>query len=110
MSQKKVPASVSYSEMQWVAQNIADCDFRVTAMQYQTSDDSPWILSVGETSWRRHLIIESVGNAEAVLSLLPETQTFDDAYGVSSRSAEFTVTLSELIRDKYVGVKRVLRV
>lgn len=99
---------VSYDAMRFVANAIAQCDFRVTAQQYQTGKGYPWVLTVGENHWRRHLVIKSVEDHGAELELLPATQTLEMLANVELLPTERQISLRELISGNYTGVKTVL--
>ena len=95
-----------------VAYAIACCDFRVTIQRYVTSQGRPWIITVGEVSWQRHIVVESVAadGSDAVLAILMPEQSENFGYDISTRNIDRRTSLKELIASAYTGVKSALYV
>jgi hypothetical protein len=93
-----------------VAYAIACCDFRVTIQRYVTSQGRPWIITVGEVSWQRHIVVESVAadGSDAVLAILTPEQSQHFGYDISTRNIDRRTSLKELIAAAYTGVKSAL--
>jgi|GEM_PF-5421428 len=91
---------------------IGRCDFRTTVSRYTTSTNSPWVITVGETAWHRHLIVEnvsdSIGNFDATLAILPVSESGKFGYDIRHDKIDKRIQLSDLIARKYIGVKRTL--
>lgn len=95
-----------------IAQVIGRCDFRTTVSLYTTATNSPWIITVGESSWQRHLIVERVEitpeGVNADLGILPSTESSKFGYDIRTNHVDRRIKLSELIANRYIGVKKVL--
>ena len=98
-----------------ITQAIGRCDFRTTVSLYTTGSDLsrfPWIITVSESNWQRHIIVESamVGTigCEANLAVLATSESEKFGYDIRTDRIETRLTLSELITDRYIGVKKVL--
>lgn len=94
-----------------VARKIAWCDFRVTVQRYMTGEDAPWVITVGESAWSRHLVVESAtpDGSDADLAILVPEQSARFGYDIGFSAVERRVTLQELIAGSYPGVKSTLR-
>ena len=103
----QIPAEIIIA----IAQVIGSCDFRTTISRYTTSS-APWIITVGESAWRRNLIVTHVDiNTEGMnadLGILPCSESSKFGYEIRTDKIELHITLAELVRNKYVGVKKVL--
>jgi hypothetical protein len=87
-----------------IARSIAHCDFRVTLSCYMgSSEHYPWIVTVGEHYWQRHIAIEAVtpDAADANLLILSEEESQHFGYDIDWRAAERRVTLKELLSGSY---------
>jgi len=108
----KTSYSISPDIIIAIAQMIGQCDFRTTVSLYTTSPNYPWIITVGESGWCRHLIVESVliGNDGLAANLAVLSQSESDKFGDNVRTTEVAerIELKDLIADSYIGVKKVL--
>jgi hypothetical protein len=104
--------SIGYETVLAIAQAIAHCDFRVMVSRYVTSDGSPWIITVGESLWRRHLVVESApvdqSGSHATLAVLSQDESGKFGYDIRANNIVERIELSELIAESYVGVKKAL--
>lgn len=93
-----------------IADQIAACDFRVTMSRYVTRPGSPWIITVGETGWQRHLVVEEVNplGTDANLAVLTRGQSSNFGYKINDKSIERYVTLKQLTVNKHQSVLAVL--
>lgn len=96
-----------------IASAIANCDFRVTIQRYITGQGRPWIITVGETWWQRHIVVEVAeeDGSDATLAILSPEQSENFGYeiGAGSGNIDRHVTLKELIAKGFTSVKAVLR-
>lgn len=94
-----------------VAKKISSCDFAVSMSRYVTGDSWPWVITVGEFSWHRHLVVlEIMGEGDdAKLALLTVDQSDNVLNSLDVSKVERTFTLRELIANSYTGVTRMLR-
>jgi hypothetical protein len=90
-----------------IAERIGHCDFRVTVSRYCTGNGRPWVITVGENAWQRHLVVEEIydGGADARLGILPLTQTEKSGYDLHTNEIERNVMLLDLVAGSYSGVK-----
>jgi hypothetical protein len=88
-----------------IASSIANCDFRVTLSRYMCSKGYPWIVTVGEHDWQRHIVIESVtpDASDANLVILSPEESRHFGYDINWRAAERRMTLKELVSDGSYG-------
>lgn len=94
-----------------VAEIIANLDFRTAVLRHANRQDSPWLISVGESSWQRRLVVEQVNESatEATFAILTPTQSYKSVWDIDTRDVERRITLSELLTKDFVGVKQVLK-
>lgn len=93
-----------------IARAIGNCDFRVKASKDGKSPDSPWIITVGESTWQRHILVkELLGDADATLTLLGTTQSIVTPADADVTDIANDIQLSELIAGRYIGVKSALK-
>ena len=94
-----------------IAIRIARCDFRVTMSRYITSLNSPWVITVGESEWRRRLVVEKSNEdgTEATLGILSD-EGFEggNAY-TNSNEVVRQVSLKDLVANNYMSVKKALK-
>jgi hypothetical protein len=106
--------SISPETIITIAQIIGRCDFRTTVSRYTTSTNSPWVITVGELSWQRHLLVESVSvgeglfRANATLAILAQSESDKFGYHIDTRKIEKRIELSELVAGHYISVKKAL--
>lgn len=97
-----------------IAQAIGRCDFRTTISMYTASRNNPWVITVGESGWQRHLVVESDGDGDIMNATLAVLHTSEsDQYGYDIRTGEIQkrIQLGKLVGNlgnKYIGVKKVL--
>lgn len=93
---------VNAENVEVIAKMIARCDFRVTISRYVTGDACPWVITVGESNWKRNIVVEqtNVDGTEAMVGILEG----DETHKVANR-----LMLSELVSERYVGVKKTLK-
>jgi hypothetical protein len=91
-----------------VAETIGNCDFRTTMSRYTTGYDSPWVITVGESSWHRHLVVLETFDGGAKLGLLTKEQSERRITDIDTSAIERTLTLKELTANSYTGVKKLL--
>ena len=93
-----------------IAEAIARCDFRVSISRYITSKNCPWVITVGESNWRRNLVVESPppDGTEAVLAILPAEQNDAVIPHIYTGKVERRVQFMALVHGGYVDVKKVL--
>lgn len=95
-----------------IARVIGQCDFRTTVSRYTTIPDAPWIITVGESGWRRHLIVTETSNGicgpDAELAVLATSESDKFGYDIRTDRVDRAIRLSSLISGGYVGVKKVL--
>ncbi len=108
----KVAYTVSPDLVIAIAQMIGSCDFRTTVSLYTTSSHKPWVITVGESNWRRHIIVEEVvvgvHGLEATLAVLPTSESDKFGYDIRTDKVDGRISLSDLVAGKYVGAKKVL--
>ena len=94
-----------------IAKAIAQCDFRVTISKYMGPQNWPWIITVGESYWQRHLAVIEISEdcCDAALDVLKSEQSGNSGYNISWSDVERRISLSDLIADKYRGVKSILK-
>ncbi len=94
-----------------IAQSIANCDFRTTVQMYVTGRTGPWIITVGEMKWQRHMVVEQVNDdgSDATLAVLGPDQSTKFGCDISLRDVTVRVQLKDLIRNKYTSVKNYLQ-
>ena len=92
-----------------IAEQIAHCDFRVTLQRYMLGD-YPWIITVGENHWQRHLVLRSVSpdGKDAILTILSPEQSDKFGYDIDVKDFVAQITLGELTKDQYTSVKKAL--
>lgn len=106
--------SISPETIITIAQIIGRCDFRTTVSRYTTSTNTPWVITVGESSWQRHLLVESASvgegpfRANATLAILAQSESGKFGYDIDTRKIEKRIELSELVADHYISVKKAL--
>lgn len=105
---------VSFNEVVLVAKKIAKCGFRATIQIYITGTsrpmDRPWIITVGESEWQRHIVVERViDDDEAMLAVLGPDQSAKFGYDININDVVMRIKLTDLVRDNYVGVKNFLQ-
>lgn len=94
-----------------VASAIGNCDFRVTISRYVNGLVRPWVITVGESGWQRHLVVEKIdedGN-DATFAILSPDQSDKFGYDINTKDAVARIMLSDLIRKGYTGVKKFLQ-
>ncbi len=91
-----------------VAETIGNCDFRTAMSRYTTGVDAPWVITVGESHWHRHLVVLEITDDGAVLGLLNSEQSERRITDINTRAIERTLTLKELVSNSYTGVKKLL--
>lgn len=95
-----------------IAETIARCDFRVTVSCYVTRPGSPWVITVGESRWQRHVVVKSVTvgleHGDVVLAILEQTESNKFGYDVRTDRVEREITLLDLTADNYLSVKQAL--
>lgn len=97
-----------------IAKTIGECDFRTLVSKYTTSDSdhSPWVITVGESTWQRHLVVENLGERggimDATLALLTTSESERFGYQIRTNNVQRRISLKELVSGRYLGVKRVL--
>mgnify|MGYP001575766606 CR=1 FL=1 len=94
-----------------VARAIGQCDFHTTMSHYSTGDSQgPWVITVGESRWHRHLVVLNVSDDGtcADLGLLDAEQSHRRITDINISAIERTLTLQELVADSYLGVKKLL--
>jgi hypothetical protein len=103
--------SFSINALMRVVQGIAHCDFRTAISRYATGD-GPWIITVGETGWQRHLVVDAIVNhgQDAYLALLKSTENDKSPAHIDHTQVEKTFMLSNLVADRYTGIKQMLGV
>ena len=101
----------AYEVVEAVARKIARCDFRVTVQRYTTSSGAPWVITVCESRWSRHLVVESIApdGSDANLAILVPEQSDHFGLDLDWNAVERRVTLQELIARSYLSVKSMLR-
>lgn len=94
----------------FVARAIADCDFDVTIQQFMWNN-YPWIVTVGERTWQRHIVVEAVTDdgSDATLAILSVEESQHFGRGINLSKVDCRISLKELLSDKYVSVKSALR-
>ena len=109
MNSRSIPVEVIIS----IAEVIARCDFRTTVFRCITNSDSPWIITVGESSWQRHLIVEEtsigISGSDATMAILSVDESNKFGYDINVNNIEKRICLSELVAEGYVGVWKSLR-
>ncbi|MBP9856103.1 MAG: hypothetical protein KBC48_02245 [Candidatus Pacebacteria bacterium] len=101
-----------FSLVAMIAETIGHCDFRVTVQRYMLGNDYPWIITVGEGTWQRHLVVESIApdGKNATFAVLSHTQSDKFGYDINTLDVVNRLTLRELIgtENKYSNVKKAL--
>lgn len=95
-----------------IAQAIGHCDFRTTVSLYTNRSNSPWVITVGESDWQRHLTVLSttvgIYGSDAELAILESSQSDNSGYDIRTYCVERVIRLSELIAGNYISVKKAL--
>jgi hypothetical protein len=95
-----------------IAWAIGRCDFRTTISRYTTSDNQPWVITVGESNWQRHLIVkDAVINEKglsATLGVLSTNESDKFGYDVNTNNVVRVIELKQLVSENYIGVKKIL--
>ncbi len=93
-----------------VAGQIAQQDFRVTLSEYISRKGSPWVITVGESYWQRHLVIETVihGGNDATLAILANEQSVLRTLDIDTTKVDRRVSLKELLAGRYSGIRQAL--
>jgi hypothetical protein len=91
-----------------VAETIAKCDFRTAMSRYTTGNDSPWVITVGESGWHRHLVVLETFDGDAKLGLLTKEQSERRITDIDTSAIERTMTLGELTAFSYSGIRKLL--
>lgn len=104
------PDSMNPNLVVEVARAIGSCDFRTTVSRYVLGNN-PWVITVGELTWQRHLVVEQINEdgTDATLKILTPVQSDKFGYDINTEDAERTVNLRELIADRYAGVVLTLK-
>lgn len=94
-----------------VATIIGRCDFRVTVSRYIPREKSPWVITVGESVWQRHLVVDQIDEdgTDATLRILAPAQSEKFGYNIDIQDVERRITLRELIANTYTSVKEALK-
>jgi hypothetical protein len=68
------------------------------------------VITVGESSWQRHLVVEDVTSdgGNAVLNLLSHDQSFRPVIDLQLKHVELRLTLAGLVSGGFLGVKSIL--
>lgn len=103
----------SYDLASRVAKIIGQCDFRVALSRYMGRDNSPWIITVGESNWRRHLVLNegcaSKSREEiALLEILSQEESEKFMLDIRSDNIVGHIMLFDLVSNGYLGVKKAL--
>ena len=105
------PLNISGDLVQAIARMIAWRDFRVTVSSYVTRSDAPWIITVGEQDWQRHLVVEGVGfegdTLHATFAILAKEESERTGYDIGVRNVAKRMTLAQL--GGYASMKNELR-
>lgn len=93
-----------------IAERIAQQDFRVTISRYMTSGNSPWIITVGEGDWSRHLVVESVmtDGSDAFLTVLSLRQSGKFGPDIDVNDLQYRYRLGAILGKGYPWMKAVL--
>jgi len=93
-----------------IARQIGHCDFMTSCKKTNAEGSSPWVITVSESNWRRHLLVkEIVAGEDTVLTILAEKQSTNSGVDVDITDVDRDVKLSELITDTYASVKSALK-
>ena len=91
---------------------IANCEFRVTIQRYITGNNRPWVITVGETFWQRHIVIETAeedGSDATLAILMPEqSENFGYELGTGDQNIDQHILLKDLIAKGFTSVKAAL--
>lgn len=92
-----------------LAENLADCDFRVSISRYISGGGGKWIITVGEQGWRQHLVVESIApdGRDAAVSLLSPEQSGKSGYDIDVADVQATSTVNQLVRGGYTQIKTI---
>ncbi len=88
-----------------VAAMIANCDFRTAISKYTTGDKGQWVITVGESSWQRHMIVKETKRHSATLAILSADQSSRSVIDLDTSKVEQEISLKDLIASGYTGVK-----
>lgn len=95
-----------------ISKIIGRCDYRTTVSRYTTCDNSPWVITVGESTWRRHLIVEKVTDGgtglDAELAILCTSESNKFGYDIRTDAVSSRIRLIDLVADRYISVKKAL--
>lgn len=107
----KSTLNVDASDVELAANQIARRDFRVQIGKYITRDAAPWVITIGELTWKRHVVAlgKAAHGGDVELGVLSYEQSAKtDLYEVDVSDIDRRIMVSELVAEGYVGVKRVL--
>ena len=104
---------LDYNVVSIIAARIANCDFRVTITQHVAHSDAHkmWIITVGETTWQRHLVVTEFvkGDTRPRLDVLKQIQSGQMIIDVNPHDIDFILPDFEAFIDSgYAGVKKTL--
>lgn len=92
------------------AEAIGHCDFRTAVSCYTTGKGNPWVITVGESSWQRHLVVIRTRGEDVELGILPKSQSVLSAIDMmDTRHFEGIVMLSDLTALSYGGIRELLQ-
>ena len=108
MQQQK--STLSYESVLAIAKAIGQHDFRASVGRYAHGDNPPWIITIGENDWQRHLVVigNEGGGKHATLALLAASESKKSVLHLDPTRVERTITLHELTAESYAGIRRIL--
>jgi len=110
MNTKIFSNTIPYDTIAKIAARIANCDYCTAISRYSTGNSAPWVITVGESRWRRRLVVRKVYDegSDAQLQILSFAQSDNDVINLDVNDTDGTVTLLDLVSGSYRGVKTYL--
>ncbi len=103
-------STLSYESVLAIAKTIGQNDFRVAVGRYAHGDNPPWIVTVGENDWQRHLVVlgNEGGGKHASLGILAASESGKSPLHLDPTMVERTISLNRLTAEGYSGIRRML--
>lgn len=103
-------STLSYESALAIAKTIGQNDFRAAVSRYAHGDNPPWIVTIGENDWQRHLVVldNEGGGKHASLGILAASESGKSSLHLDPTRVERTITLNRLTAESYTGIRRIL--
>jgi hypothetical protein len=104
---------LDYKVISELAKQIANRDFRVTVTQHVADNvsDKHWIITVGETTWQRHLVVSDFEERDnnPLIDVLKPVQSGRMITDVNPHDIDFVLLdFKGFLASGYLGIKETL--